>query len=135
MNNEIKKLSLNNQIKLLGQSSNILEIMNGLDVHVSSSSYGEGFPNVIAEAMICGTPCVATDVGDTSFIIGNTGWVVPPNNPTKLAKAIEKALNDLKTSNWKKRCVKASLRIKDNFDIKRMIRSYNEAWLKIYKEN
>ena len=48
---EIKRLKLNNHVKLLGQIKNITEVMNGLDIHVLSSSYGEGFPNVVAESM------------------------------------------------------------------------------------
>ena len=79
---KIKRLNLTRHIKLLGQTNNISQVMNGLDIHLLSSSYGEGFPNVVAEAMACGTPCIVTNVGDTAFVVGKTGWVVPPNNLT-----------------------------------------------------
>ena len=127
---EIKRLKLSNNVRLLGQNDNILQVMNGLDVFVQSSSYGEGFPNVVAESMACGTPCIVTDVGDAGLIVGKTGWIVPPNNPNNLAKAIEKALNEMRTKNWNKRRHKARLRIKENFNISKMLQSYNEVWSK-----
>lgn len=130
LTSEIKKLKLSKYVKLLGQKNDILKVMNVLDVYVQSSSYGEGFPNVVAESMACGTPCVATDVGDASFIIGKTGWIVPPNNSIKLAKAIEKSLNKLGSKEWNKRSNKARLRIKENFNITKMIKSYNKMWNK-----
>ena len=132
---EIKRLKLSNSVKLLGQSDNILQVMNGLDIFVQSSSYGEGFPNVVAESMACGTPCVVTDVGDAGLIVGKTGWIVPPNNPNNLAKAIEKALNEMGTKNWNKRCYKTRLRIKENFNISKMLQSYNEVWSKTQSVN
>ena len=131
----IKKLKLSNHIKLLGQTDNISEVMNGLDVHVLSSRYGEGFPNVVAESMACGTPCIVTDVGDSAFVVGKTGWVVPPKNSTRLAKVIEKVLNEKNTSKWNKRCNKAQLRIKKKFSISKMIKLYNDVWIKVYKIN
>ena len=130
LTSEIKKLKLSNYVKLLGQKNDILKVMNGLDIYVQSSSYGEGFPNVVAESMACGTPCVSTDVGDASFIIGKTGWIVPPNNSIKLAKAIEKSLNKVGSKEWYKRSNKARLRIKENFNIIKMIKLYNKMWNK-----
>ena len=131
----IKKLKLSNYVKLWGQHSNISKVRNGLDIHVLSRSYGEGFPNVVAESMACGTPCIVTDVGDSALIVGKTGWVVPPKNSIKLAKAIEKALYEKNTSEWDKRCNKARLRVKENYNISKMVRLYNKVWNKVYKKN
>ena len=131
----IKRLKLSNHVKLLGQHSNISKVMNGLDIHVLSSSYGEGFPNVVAESMACGRPCIVTDVGDSALIVGKTGWVVPPKDSIKLAKAIEKALYEKSTIKWNKRCNKARLRVKKNYNISKMVRLYNNVWSKVYKKN
>jgi len=127
---EIKRLNLSKDIKLLGKRDNISQVMNGLDIHVQSSSYGEGFPNVVAESMACGTPCIVTDVGDAALIVGKNGWVVPPKNSVKLAKAIENALNEIGTINWNKRCDNSRSSIKANFDISKMINLYDELWKK-----
>ncbi len=132
---EIKRLKLSKNVKLMGQNNNIPEVMNGLDLHILSSRYGEGFPNVVAESMACGTPCVATDIGDSKLIIGKTGWVVPPRNSFKLAKSIENALNEKDTIKWSKRCKNVRLRIKKNFSIGNMIKSYNKVWISSYKKN
>ena len=133
--NVIKKLKLSKYVKLLGETDNIVEAMNGLDIYVQSSTYGEGFPNVVAEAMSCRVPCIVTDVGDSAFIVGKTGWIVPPNNVNKLANAILKAFYEKNSKKWSIRCDKARLRIKKNFHITKMIKSYNEVWSKIFRKN
>jgi glycosyltransferase involved in cell wall biosynthesis len=77
---------------MLGSRTDIAAITGALDVAVSSSSYGEGFPNVLVEAMACGVPCVATDAGDSATIVGDTGWVVAGRDHTELAAAILRVL-------------------------------------------
>lgn len=124
---EVNNLKLKNYVKLLGEKNNIYKFIKGMDLHVLSSKT-EGFPNVLAEAMALKIPCVATNVGDSSYIIGKTGWIVPPNNSKKLAQAIESAFLEIGNKNWKNRCNQASLRIKNNFEITKMIKSYNSTW-------
>ncbi|HVG01686.1 MAG TPA: glycosyltransferase [Nitrospira sp.] len=69
-------------------------VYNACDVVVSSSVWGEGFPNVLAEAIACGVPCVATDVGDSSLLCAPmVGTLVPPGDPASMAKAIESVLD------------------------------------------
>jgi glycosyltransferase involved in cell wall biosynthesis len=77
-------LGLQDRVRLCGSRSDIAAIDAALDI-ASSSSWGEAFPNAIAEAMACGVPCVATDVGDVSQIIGDTGVVVPARDAPALA--------------------------------------------------
>jgi glycosyltransferase involved in cell wall biosynthesis len=80
------------RVTFLGQRADIPQIMPGFDLLCLSSST-EGFPNVIGEAMSCGVPCVATDVGDAAIIVGEAGWVVPARNAAFLAQALREALN------------------------------------------
>ena len=132
--NQIKQLQLEKNVKLLGTTKNIPQVMNGLDLHILCSK-SEGFPSVIVEAMACGTPCVVTNVGDAGFIVGKTGWVVPSMNPLRLANAIEIGLSEIDKNKWKERCIQARLRVKNNFEMKEMIKSYNLAWAKVCNKN
>lgn len=56
------------------------------------SSRNEGFPNVVGEAMAVGVPCVVTDVGDTALLVGDTGIVVPKEDPVALATGLRRLL-------------------------------------------
>jgi len=89
----IEDLKLKQHVHLLGERIDIPRFQVALDI-ATLTSYTEGFPNVVAEAMSCETPCVVTNVGDAARIVGDTGKIIPPRNSEALAKAWE-ALIDM----------------------------------------
>ena len=123
----IARKGLSQRVHLLGRRDNIPAIMNAIDLHVLSST-SEAFPNVLAEAMACGTPCVSTDVGDAAEIVGPTGRIVQPRNPEALAKAISDMLSEKASPDWTARRDDARRRVSDRYSLSRMVDSYHEVW-------
>ena len=116
------------QVLLLDRRENVADIMACLDIAVSSSAYGEGFPNVVGEAMACGVPCVVTDVGDSADIVGDTGLVIRPKDADALAKAILKLLR-LPERERKVLGDQARQRIADTFSLAAVVGQYESFYL------
>lgn len=125
---DLNQYNLLGRILIMGPHDEISSVMNALDLHILSS-VSEGFPNVVAEAMVCGTPCIATDVGDAANIVGDTGWTVPHSNPLALAKAIQEALEEMRDlTTWNSRKKACRARIVQNYSLEGMILSYQRVW-------
>ena len=128
--NLIRENQLKEHVTLLSQREDIPTVMNGIDLHVLSSSFGEAFPNVLAEAMACGTPCITTNVGDAALIVDRTGWAVPPKQHQALANSIIEAINEKETNEqaWLQRKKDCRRRIVANFSIEKMVSRYHQVW-------
>lgn len=128
--NWIQEHNLQVNFHLLGRRADVARITAAFDI--ASSSYGEGFPNVVGEAMSCEVPCVVTNVGDSAYIVGNTGIVVPPKNPLAMAKAWEKLIK-LPAEERKILGKLARKRIEDNFEINSVVNRYMELYNQLLK--
>jgi glycosyltransferase involved in cell wall biosynthesis len=115
------KLGLRDKVIWSHTRGDMTSVFNAFDIATSASAYGEGFGNVIGEAMACSVPCVVTDVGDSRMIVGDTGIVVPPKNPQALANAWLKTLENTKKSSlaiageYSNKVTNARERIEKNF--------------------
>lgn len=126
---QINSLSLDGFVHLLGERHDVPALTAALDI-AASSSYSEGFSNVIGEAMACGVPCVVTDVGDSAYIVGNTGIVVPPRDYCALSDAWNHILSMSEDSRLSLGRA-ARERILSHFSINGVTRQYEKLYLEI----
>jgi len=124
--NYLEKSGTSLNVHLLGRREDINRIMTGFDIFVLAS-YGESFPNVIGEAMACGVPCVATDVGDSRRIIGETGRIVPLKDPLAMANSVLELL-DLPDEEFDKLGILARERIRKVYSLDRIVADYETMY-------
>jgi glycosyltransferase involved in cell wall biosynthesis len=127
LRDSLERWALGSKIVLAGPRADIAAVMNALDLHVLSSR-SEGFPNVVAEAMACGTPCVVTDVGEAAEIVGDQGWCVPPGDPAALCGAMRAAMLTFGSGEGESLRAACRRRILETFNQDRMVTAYQDAW-------
>jgi len=110
----------------LGERNDLPRLFSGLDIAVLPS-LTEGFPNVVGEAMACGTPCVVTDVGDSALLVDKCGRVVPPRAPGKIAAALLELL-ELDPAAKTDLDRLARQRIADTYSLQSTINSYEKIY-------
>lgn len=108
------------KVHWLPARKDLLPVYGALDGLVSASRFGEGFSNVLGEAMACGVGCLATDVGDSREIVGETGLIVPPEDPEALARGMETFFTP---EGVVERADRSRRRIESLFSIERLVSS------------
>jgi glycosyltransferase involved in cell wall biosynthesis len=122
-----------NRFIALGERTDAYEVMQAMDILCCSSAWGEAFPNVLGEAMALGIPCVATDVGDSAEIIGNTGRIVPPSDVEALANSM---LEMLAMSQEQRMLLGSSARsrVETKYDLSDIVTQYGELYKTLSKK-
>ena len=126
---QIHQHGIARQCHLLGPRNDVARIDASLDI-ATSSSISEAFPLAVGEAMACGVPCVATNVGDSALIIGSTGRVVPPSQPQAMAAAWKELLA-MSPASRRSLGLAARERICEKFDLGAVTRRYESLYLSV----
>lgn len=87
----IREAGLADRFQLLGERANVLEWLSALDIF-ALFSLGEGFPNVVAEAMSVSIPCIVTDVGDSALLLDGSGILIKSQDLKGLTSALERLI-------------------------------------------
>ena len=129
INKLIKELNFHNKIIIIDPIFNIFELYSILDLHILNS-FSESFPNVVAESMFSSIPNIATNTGDTNYIINDFGWITPINDVKKLSNLILECYYLYKNQPDEWRIIKrnCSNHIKLNFSMEKMINNFNLLW-------
>lgn len=115
------------RLRLLGERLDLESLYPAFDLVVSSSAWGEAFPNVLAEAMASGVGVVATDVGESRALVEDPARVVPPSRPDLLRAAIDAWLDRSES----RRRADAELgrgRIAERYSIRAVLERYRSLW-------
>jgi glycosyltransferase involved in cell wall biosynthesis len=89
----IRKADLEDYVIRLAPTAEPERVYPGFDLLAMPSSLGEGFPNVVGEAMACGVPAVVTPVGDAAYVVDDTGIVCSSPETDDLAAGVAAALS------------------------------------------
>ena len=121
-----QELGLGPNLHLLGERRDTPSLNAAFDI-ATCTSLGEGFPNVLIEAMACGTPCVSTAAGDAAVVIGNTGLVVAPGDPNAFAMALLDFI-DAGADYRMSRGAEARLRTASLYSLTAMVERYQDLY-------
>ena len=133
LQDRISCLGLSGRVHLLGERRDTSRLCAAFDL-ATSSSWAEGFPNAIGEAMSCAVPCVVTDAGDCRRLVGRTGLIVPVRDPAALARGW---LELLRAAPAAREALgrAARLRIAEHFSLRNVAAQYESLYEGVFRRS
>ena len=119
----VRESGIGAHVSLLGERTDVPALVPGFDIAALCSAWGEGFPNVLGEAMASGVPCVATDIGDCGWVLGPHGILVPPRDSAAMADALGRLI-DLGSEGRQQLGLAGRARILQHFSLQEVVRQY-----------
>ncbi|MBM3522830.1 MAG: glycosyltransferase [Alphaproteobacteria bacterium] len=120
-------------VRALGRRLDVPSLLQAADVVVSTSAFGEGFSNALAEGMASGLVPLATDVGDSAAIVGPAGRIVPARDREALTAAIT-ALADEPPDARAARAAAARSRIVEHFSLARAVEAFDRLHAELIEQ-
>ena len=127
-----KDLGIRDKVHMLGNRDDIPDVVNAFDL-ATLTSFGEAFPLTLGEAMVSGVPCVATDVGDNDYIIGDTGIITPVADDQAMADAWQK-MAEMDKAAYASLGQQARQRTLDNFTLEQQVKQHEDLYTNLYVE-
>ena len=124
---KLKYYNIQDKVILLGRRDDVFHIYKLFDIFILTSK-SEGFPNVLAEAMINNNICYSTDVGEASLILRRKNFIIPKDDVIKSARISQNMINQKNSYKWKRIKKENKTHIMNSFSLKKMVINYLDVW-------
>lgn len=115
-----ERAGVRNAVTWLKPIANPIGVYSGSDVLVSTSAFGEGFPNVLGEAMACELPCITTTTGDAAEVVGDAKWYTTPRDVVGLTQRLTTLL-DIDEAARRELGLQGRSRIRSEFSVEMLV--------------
>ena len=128
----VEDLNLSEKVIFTGLRSDVVALMQTLDIFVLASNRPEPFGRVLIEAMAAGKPTIATNGGGVpEIVIDNvTGFLIPPSDHERMAIKILELINDSEKRN--RFGAEGKKRVKKLFNIEEYVEKFTELYFSLY---
>jgi len=131
LENLVASLEMTDNVVFHGKSDSVPEVISKLDIFILPS-LGEGISNTILEAMSCGLPVIATNVGGNPELVseGSTGMLVPAANPEKMSHALEVYVEN--TDKIIRHGQAGRKKVEQEFSMDNMVKNYTNVYDELF---